>query len=497
MTRAMAKVVQVLKPIPVWVWGSIILLLGLITRLLGLGAESAWIDEGYSIALAKYSFADILAGTAADQHPPLYYLLLHLWMYLGSSVSHARMLSVFFGLINVWQVMLLGRKIGGEWLGLVASLLVAVNPMHIWYSQEARQYMLLAVLTTAATYEIWVSLQGKRHWLFYGLFALLSMYTHYFALFILISHGLLVLFWTRWQRDKKLLLRWLVAIFGTFCLFLLWLPTAINQFLYHRMPWIAEPELGDILDVPLRLLLGSGVLLLPEWARWLGTLSLLCIFLWATRQTWHRKQPAPAFVFLAAWSFIPYIVISVVSIYYPLFQFKQFLILLAPILLLALVIANLLPGNLKYLVLVGLFLVSLVSSAYQQTTLNKDDWRGMSEFIQSNFQAGDLIFTNPAGASLVMDIYLSPSLVIEGYPPGYDILIGGWQGDPVTSKTAAQELSGIDASYDRIWLVEFFPDFWDPSGYLPAWLDSHARALEQRWFGKINLRLYDFTQVGP
>ena len=147
-----------------------VFILAIIVRIIGLSTESAWIDEAYSINLAQHSIGQIIQGTAADQHPPLYYLLLHIWMLFGNSVVFTRLFSALLGLLLIIQVIDFGWKVDGARLGIGAGLLLAISPLHVWYSQEARQYMLLACLTTASTIELWKCLQGRRRWLLLALF---------------------------------------------------------------------------------------------------------------------------------------------------------------------------------------------------------------------------------------------------------------------------------------------------------------------------------------
>ena len=63
-------------------WWVIMIITGAVvfalTMLLARG-QSVWFDEGYSILLAKHSVSELLALTAVDAHPPLYYLLLKMW----------------------------------------------------------------------------------------------------------------------------------------------------------------------------------------------------------------------------------------------------------------------------------------------------------------------------------------------------------------------------------------------------------------------------------
>ncbi|MBN2149099.1 MAG: glycosyltransferase family 39 protein, partial [Anaerolineales bacterium] len=412
----------------------VLLLLALGLRLARLGAESAWIDEAYSIVLARHSLVDLIRGTVADQHPPLYYLLLKGWLEIanitglsslfpmgesgaaqpvGAIVVYARLLSVLIGVVHVGQVLALGRKLGGEWLGLGAGLLVALSPLHVYYSQEVRQYILLAALTTAATAELWKCLQGGGRWWLYALFAALALYTQYFAVFIFIAHAL-ILFWYGLRRaafgskfggeitTRKLLLGWLGAMLGVGLAFLPWLRIAIVQTLYHTMAWIDEPTAGSLRDVPLRLVLGSGVMVLPDILRWIGLAGLTCLIGWGA---WQAKRQSPAvreaYGFIAAWALVPLGVIMAVAILYPVFQLKQFLIVLVPWLMLVVAAIGGLPAwairmrgkqrliPLSRLAYLAVFLTALPTLAYQVVTLEKDDWRGATAYLAEQACPGD------------------------------------------------------------------------------------------------------------
>ena len=480
-------------------WMMVLILFGaLFIRVINLGAESAWVDEGYSIALAQHSIPEIIQGTAADQHPPLYYLLLHSWMWLGSDVVYVRLFSVLLGVFNVYQVMSFGKRLGGEALALKASLLVAINPMHVWYSQEARQYMLLAVLTTAASIVFWECLKGKRRWLEYGIFSLLAIYTQYFAFFVLLAQFMIVIAWTIWQKNKRLLICWFATILGVGALFLAWLPEMFNQFLYHPTPWIEIPERSEILGILLRLVFGSGVLILPEWIQWLGMIGATIVLIWTVRRIiFQRNDLAVPILFLMMSVLVPYVVISAISFFYPIFQFKQFLIILVPLLILVVIIADLFPRPWKSLAFICLLIIPIFSLVYQQVTLSKDDWRGMAAYIDENMESEDVLFSNPAAAYLALNLYLQNAQNESGYPPDYDILTGGWKGEAVTEESVEQSLMNLVSDSKRIWLIEFFPEFWDPDGLITTWLENHALKLNEHWFGNISLQLYYLDQVIP
>jgi uncharacterized membrane protein len=479
-----------------WAWGTmgIVVIIALGIRLIGLSAESAWIDEAYSITLARFPVLQILQGTAADQHPPLYYLILRLWTLFGDNISYVRLLSALLGTINIIQVMVFGRKVDGERLGIGAALLLAISPFHVWYSQEARQYILLAVLTTAATVELWNCLYGKRRWWLYCLFSILAIYTQYFAIFIFLAHAAIVVLWSYHQRNKRLMISWSATMIGVGLAFAPWLPTALNQFLYHTMPWITEPGAGGVRDIALRMLLGSGVVLLPITVRWLGLAALIGILIWVYFK-FILKDPEIrwGFGFVSLWALIPFVSISMVSMFYPVFQFKQFLIILAPLMLAVTVIALVIPRPWGSMLFAGLVLVSGLTMVYQQSVLTKDDWRGAAYYIETHSENSDLVFGNPAAGSLALDLYWGKTLAYTGYPPNYNILQGGWAGQPLTLQSADEQMSASTSGYKRVWLVEFYPKLWDKKEYIPSWLASHGNLLDEKSFSNIHLRLYELT----
>ncbi len=129
-----------------------VLAVALALRLWGLGRESLWLDEATSLMLARMPIPALLAWTAADIHPPLYYLLLHFWRHLGEGEATLRGLSVLGGMLGVGLTFLVARRLFGRRTALAAALLVAVAPLHIWYSQEARGYVWLATFGLLAMY---------------------------------------------------------------------------------------------------------------------------------------------------------------------------------------------------------------------------------------------------------------------------------------------------------------------------------------------------------
>src|SRR3972149_4343478 len=130
-----------------------VLLLATALRFYRVDAQSFWNDEGNSARIAERSINLILEGAAGDIHPPLYYLTLHVWRGIfGSGEAALRGLSAIFGLITVAFTYLLGRRVFDSRVGLIGAFLAAVNPFQIYYSQEARMYVMLTAIGVVTTY---------------------------------------------------------------------------------------------------------------------------------------------------------------------------------------------------------------------------------------------------------------------------------------------------------------------------------------------------------
>ncbi len=125
-------------------------------RVLLLGTKNMWLDETFSVWLASHPLPEMLQWLVEiDQHPPLYYLLLHAWIaFRGTAPYAVRFLSALFGAGTIPILYLTGKRISGTMLGLAAAMLLAFSPYHIVYSQETRMYTLLTFNAAVATYAL-------------------------------------------------------------------------------------------------------------------------------------------------------------------------------------------------------------------------------------------------------------------------------------------------------------------------------------------------------
>jgi hypothetical protein len=173
---------------------ALVCVVGAALRFATLDVQSLWFDEAVTAQLLRLDLPGLLdAIPDSESSPPLYYLLEWLSTQLfGTGEVGLRSLSALLGTTTIPLVWALGRRLDGERAGVLAGTLVAVNPMLIWFSQEARAYALLALLG-ALTALLWLrALERPKtsRLLAWGLAAALAMATHYYAIFLVAAQAL-------------------------------------------------------------------------------------------------------------------------------------------------------------------------------------------------------------------------------------------------------------------------------------------------------------------
>lgn len=171
-----------------------------------LGEREITDDEAFSWRVIAYPVPEMLERLTEDVHPPLYYLALRCWTAVsGDSLAGLRSLSVVFGcatLVGVYGfVRQLVLAFGGRWpglagraawAGLVAAVLVAVEPSQVAFGRAARMYAMGGCLAAFSSWLLIAALSrrpGGRWWWAYALVAAAFAYTHYFAVFTLAVHA--------------------------------------------------------------------------------------------------------------------------------------------------------------------------------------------------------------------------------------------------------------------------------------------------------------------
>jgi 4-amino-4-deoxy-L-arabinose transferase-like glycosyltransferase len=175
----------------------------------------------------------------SESAPPLYYALAWVWTQLtGTGEFGLRSLSAVAGVATVPVAYLVGIELRGRRAGLMAAALVAVNPMLLWYSQEARAYALLVLLCAVSLLYCVRALRGgsRRDFVLWGISSGFALTSHYFAVFVVAVEAIWLL--RRHGRESAPGLG-IVALFG-----LALAPLAIHQMSYGHAEWIGNFTLG-------------------------------------------------------------------------------------------------------------------------------------------------------------------------------------------------------------------------------------------------------------
>ena len=207
-----------------------VLVVAVLVRGWSLGAKPLWYDEAYSVFVAQQPVGEIFRLLRLyDTHLPLYHVFLHFWMGLfGKSEVVVRLPSLLASLGAVALTFLLGRRLAGDRVGLLAAALLALSPFQVTSAQEARMYPFLMLFGVGASYALWLALaEGRRrYWMGYVLCLVLALYTHHFAVLLLLAHGVYVL---GIHRERQAMRAWLFAVAVVVILYLPLVPMLVTQ----------------------------------------------------------------------------------------------------------------------------------------------------------------------------------------------------------------------------------------------------------------------------
>jgi 4-amino-4-deoxy-L-arabinose transferase-like glycosyltransferase len=126
----------------------------------------------------------------------LYYVLAWLWTQVfGTGEVGLRSFSALCGTLTIPVMWAVGRRLASERIGLVAALVTAVNPLLFWYSQEARTYALLVLLSALSLLAFLRALDEPSvgRLVAWGAVCALTVLAHYFGAFVVVGQAIWLL----------------------------------------------------------------------------------------------------------------------------------------------------------------------------------------------------------------------------------------------------------------------------------------------------------------
>jgi mannosyltransferase len=228
--------------------------LGAALRFGGIDAQSFGHDEAVTAGrIIQPSLFDTLSIIPdSESTPPLYYLLAWGWSKVfGTGEAGLRSLSALVGTATVPVAYGIGRKLASNRVALVLAALVAVNPMFVWYSQEARAYSLLLFLSALSLLFLLEALESpsRKRLAGWTVASALALATHYFAAFLVVPEAVWLLWRLRGDRSVS------VAVIATTVAGAALLPLAAHQAADGRVDWIGETPVDERLLTMLKTFL--------------------------------------------------------------------------------------------------------------------------------------------------------------------------------------------------------------------------------------------------
>ena len=499
---------KILHPNPDILFIAVILPLATVLAFLFLGDKSFWFDEGFSHALTQMGWSEFWYNlTQYEANAGFYYILLKIWSTFGDGEFFLRSLSVIFALISVVMVYVLGSRMYGKRAGLIAALLITVNAFFISYAQETRAYMLAILMGILSSYFLLRAIEkpDRKWWIAYILCSVLGVYSHLYAVFLLIAQFASLVFIPRREIPWKGLL-----ISGATMILLL-LPMALFMLTRNigQIGWVSEPEFSRIYETFDRLTGQNGRFLLLAYFIPCAAASIFMARMYLKEklslQLWRH-------VYILCWLLVPIVVTFLFSYIKPVFVPRFFVVYVPPIVILAAIGINLIKR--RWLLLGAISIVVVLASLSLQNWYTgverqgynvKDDFRTITSHIVVSAEPGDaIVFFHPA-VRVTYDYYLGRFEATENTPTVVHYLstpedelnfyhmpegISSEKNNlPYPERSVLDRLSG----HDRVWLILAYnrPGI-EHSEMLMGFLQEKYKIVEEQEY-YIDIRVYLMT----
>lgn len=436
----------------------LILFLGLLLRLFSLN-QSLWLDEAINVlAVKNYSLTGIITQyLIGDFHPPVYSMLLWFWTRVfGTSEVAIRIPSVIFGTFTIYLIYLLGKKLHSKNLGLVCALLLAVNPLHVYYSQEARMYA-LAVFAVCLNMLLFINL-AKQSSVFYILSNILVLMSDYVAILIFPAQFFFILL----NRKAGIFKKWFLCLLTSLVLVVWWVPVFIKQLSVGSVTSANLPAwkfiVGgfDIKAVPLTLVkfIIGRISLADKFIYYLILFPVCSLFLFVLFKGIKFVKGQDRNL-LITWITVPILLATLISFVVPVYSYFRLLYVLPAVIILIVLGVISCKGRLKYMILGVILIIQLFSvSVYLfNSSYQREDWRGVVDYLES-INKESLILFESSGTLPPFDYYAKNKLNARGALKDF----------PVKDINEVNDLSFNTPNTPKdIYLVDYLVDISDPN----------------------------------
>jgi uncharacterized membrane protein len=459
--------------------------------------QSLRLDEAQSLWQSSRSPADILTLVSQDVHVPLYHELLHFWrLFVGDSVTSARLLSLAFYLLCIPAMYAFGRLAYDRTVGLFGALLLSISPFMNWYGNEIRMYTLLTLVTLINQYFfvkilrkgklIYGSREYQGAWIGYGVTAVVGVFVHYFFFFNLFSQA--VFYFMRRSYFPEKALRNFMLSAGLVMLFIVpWVSYVYLQGQAgFQTPLLPTPTTVNLFSTFSQFLFGFqsdnlNTIFLSLWP-----ITIIFGFLTLRRAT--RLSPASEYLLTSV--LLSILTAFAVSFITPIFV-SRYLIFTVPaiFLLLSSLFESYTPqaAIIARFALVGLMMVTLGIEIASPTTPVKEDYRDVATYLSTHATGQDIVMLSAPFTLYPMQYYYHGDSPIGTLPTWNQYAYG-----PIPPYSAQQLPSQIQqeaAGYQNVWLVLSYDQGYNSD--VKQYFDSHYQRESSQTFSP-GLDLYEY-----
>jgi 4-amino-4-deoxy-L-arabinose transferase-like glycosyltransferase len=448
-------------------------IIGLFLRFYNLGFNSLWLDEASTYTISVNSFSQIWQATAAGEfNPPLFYWMEHVMLTFGNSEAILRFIPAVVGTLTIPLIYCVGKEFMDRTVGIIAAAAFAFSPFLIYYSQEARAYIMMLFFVVFAMLFYLKALKdnGIRNWVLFGLFSALALWAHFYAFAIiasLILYALAIQFLNVRQNLRKIGMVALSAVvFSIACLplFIVALPL-----------FASRTALGPTFGVQGFDVIYQTFLQIAGFNEFVMYLLLL-LFIAGIIQTFLVDRTKGWF--LVSLTILPFVISIFLSYRIPMVP--RYLIFFAAVFFIGVAVSYRLVYSLvnsKGIIYGFLLLMVILNApvlAGYYSGYSKADWRGFSAQMQQTAKPGDFIVLVPGYIAQPFDYYYTNRT----------------SGTIEFGATTAKNLDAIAAqkANNTIYYI-VTTDIYsaNPSGDALAWIKNNTKAIGQDTTGSIAL----------
>lgn len=396
----------------------ILIFIGAVFRLYNLGYNSLWLDEAATLALSSGTLEQIWSNMAVgDFNPPLFQVLEHFMLMIGTTEIALRLLPALFGIAAIPIMYLVGKEFKDKYIGIILAGFTAFSPFLVAYSQEARAYSMMFFLGACM---VLLFLRATRtnkqtEWFLFAIVSAVAFWTHFYSVVLFIPLVLIAVY--KFRND------WQPIAFSVVAWFAMALPLLFALYNLVLMRASSAPTYGYRgIDIIYQTFLDMF------WSSYiaLGFAAILFIIgIWWTFK--NDKEMAFFLVFVPVTAFIISIFLSNTMpmlprylIFVNIFVFIGIaMVYPALIAFFQMAASDNLQKNVKKETiiklisfgLIGCFIITTVPfyvDYYQN--YSKEDWRGFSRELTNSTQPTDVIVVIPKYVRMPLDYYYSSNL---------------------------------------------------------------------------------------